>query len=422
MTKVMRKISSILLAFAMVITVMPFAAAPVLAEDEVAFTAYLNGISTEKTITKGWMEENKLEPQIFPFPAGKGKTWVYVVAEGPSYEAAIKEAYGVEDLEDLEDAKLDYIGNNNGFNIVPSKLKTATSCFKLVDENGEDVTGAFNSSYTDVKAVAMEGAEDVTPIMAIKEAEFKTYDDAKKALDEKTWETNAKYNIRPYLGGDLNDDIYLKKDGNINMASFNFVGKISISDSNMNLLLPTKLEIGSMKFTSTAAKQAKMPFDLTDAEIELLYGAATWTTSDETVATVDENGIIKPAGKIGSCVVKATMSKGNVLGKCNVTVDKSAFAPGKPGSFKATNVKTKTAKLTWTKASNATGYKLYRATSKSGKYSLIKTIKSGKTVSYKNTKRTKNKTYYYKVRAYREYDGVTIYSPYTSVKSVKIKK
>ena len=421
MTKVIKKISCMLIAFAMVMTMIPFVSAPVLAAENV-ITAYVNGVSTEKTVTTEWMEENKLDPQIFPFPSKQGGTWVYVIAEGPSYEAVIKEAYGVEDLEDLDDARLDYVGNTNGFNIVPSQLYSATSCFKLVNENDEDVVGGFKAAHNDVKAVALDGAEDVTPVMALREAEFNTYEEAKKALDENTWKASAKTDIRPYIGGNLNEDIYLKKDGSIKMGIFNFVGKFSISNSDMNLLLPTTLEMGSMKFTSTAAKQAKMPFALTDAEVDLLYGAAQWTSSDESVATVDENGNIKPAGKIGSCTVTAKMAKGNTIGKCKVTVDKSAFAPAKPGSYKVTNIKTRTAKLTWTKSARATGYRVYRYNSKTKKYTCIKTIKSPSTLYFKDTGRTKNKTYYYKIRAYREYNGTTLYSSYTTGRKVKITK
>lgn len=53
------------------------------------------------------------------------------------------------------------------------------------------------------------------------------------------------------------------------------------------------------------------------------------------------------------------------------------------------------------KVSGAKGYVVYRATSKSGKYKAVSTIKKGSTVSYINKKLTSKKTYYYKVRAYR---------------------
>ena len=81
----------------------------------------------------------------------------------------------------------------------------------------------------------------------------------------------------------------------------------------------------------------------------------------------------------------------------------------------------KQATLKWKKVSGAKGYVVYRATSKSGKYKAVSTIKKGSTVSYINKKLTSKKTYYYKVRAYRIENGKRIYSSYSKTKSAKIK-
>ena len=113
------------------------------------------------------------------------------------------------------------------------------------------------------------------------------------------------------------------------------------------------------------------------------------------------------------------------------TVDKkkvyssySSIASAKP-VLKTPSVKltsgSKKATIKWEKISGASGYEVYRATSKSGKYSKIKTITKNSTVSYVNSSLTKNKTYYYKVRAYRTVNGKKIYSSYSLAKSVKVK-
>lgn len=113
------------------------------------------------------------------------------------------------------------------------------------------------------------------------------------------------------------------------------------------------------------------------------------------------------------------------------TVDKkkvyssySSIASAKP-VLKTPSVKltsgSKKATIKWGKISGASGYEVYRATSKSGKYSKIKTITKNSTVSYVNSSLTKNKTYYYKVRAYRTVNGKKIYSSYSVAKSVKVK-
>jgi uncharacterized repeat protein (TIGR02543 family) len=77
-------------------------------------------------------------------------------------------------------------------------------------------------------------------------------------------------------------------------------------------------------------------------------------------------------------------------------------------------------KLTWSKVSYAHGYEIYRSKSSKGTYSRLKTITNGVTVSYKNTGLLRNKTYYYKVRAYRIVNGKKVYSLFTSVAYVRL--
>ncbi|MDO4176188.1 MAG: CHAP domain-containing protein [Bacillota bacterium] len=74
---------------------------------------------------------------------------------------------------------------------------------------------------------------------------------------------------------------------------------------------------------------------------------------------------------------------------------------------------TSSIKISWNAVSGASGYEVYRATSKNGSYSKIGTTSSK---SYTNDSITKNKYYYYKVRAYRTVSGSKKYSGYSSVK------
>ena len=95
----------------------------------------------------------------------------------------------------------------------------------------------------------------------------------------------------------------------------------------------------------------------------------------------------------------------------------------KTSTPKITSVTTgsKKANLKWKKVSGATGYEVYMATSKNGKYSKVKTITKSSTVKYSKTKLKKNKKYYFKVRTYKTVNGKKIYSSYSTVKSIKIK-
>ena len=81
----------------------------------------------------------------------------------------------------------------------------------------------------------------------------------------------------------------------------------------------------------------------------------------------------------------------------------------------------KKAYIKWKKIAGASGYEIYRATSKNGTYSKIKTITSSSTTSYTNSKLNRKKTYYYKIRAYKNVSGKKVYSSYSSVKYIKTK-
>jgi len=85
------------------------------------------------------------------------------------------------------------------------------------------------------------------------------------------------------------------------------------------------------------------------------------------------------------------------------------------------STKSKKATVQWKKISGASGYEVYMATSKKGKYSKIKTVTKGTTVKYTKSKLKKKKKYYFKVRAYKKINGKKIYSSYSSIKSIKIK-
>ena len=92
----------------------------------------------------------------------------------------------------------------------------------------------------------------------------------------------------------------------------------------------------------------------------------------------------------------------------------------KPKGTKAAAASATSIKVSWKKVSGASGYEVYRATSKGGKYSKVGTIKKGSTVSYTDKKATTGKTYYYKVRAYKTSGKAKVYSAYSAVTSAKV--
>ena len=77
---------------------------------------------------------------------------------------------------------------------------------------------------------------------------------------------------------------------------------------------------------------------------------------------------------------------------------------------------TKKPRITWSAVNKAYKYEIYRATSKSGKYTKMHTTKNK---SYTDTKAKKGKTYYYKVRAVAKKGYKSSFSKAVKIKCVK---
>ena len=89
-------------------------------------------------------------------------------------------------------------------------------------------------------------------------------------------------------------------------------------------------------------------------------------------------------------------------------------------SIKSTSTKGQI-KLTWRGNTYSEGFVVYRATSKNGTYTKIKTITDKNINSYTDSGLKSGKTYYYKIRGYMAYNGGKKYCQYSTVKSAKTK-
>lgn len=78
-----------------------------------------------------------------------------------------------------------------------------------------------------------------------------------------------------------------------------------------------------------------------------------------------------------------------------------------------------TAALNWKKTAGASGYYIYRSSGKNGKYSKIKTISGGNTVSYENTGLQEG-VYYYKVVPYGRINGKNVMSISSAAKGITV--
>lgn len=193
-------------------------------------------------------------------------------------------------------------------------------------------------------------------------------------------------------------------------------------------------ESKTLSFNILPGKTSKLTATQTATSIKASWKAVTGTSGYKVILYTAKNKTVKTVYTTKTTASFTKLSKGTTYkvkvyayktidGK-KVYASSSALittttAPGAP-TLKATAGKKK-ATLSWNKQTGASGYVLYMATSKNGKYSKIATLKGNSKVSFTKTGLSKGKTCYFKVKAYKTLDGKTVYGDYSAVKSAKIK-
>ena len=201
---------------------------------------------------------------------------------------------------------------------------------------------------------------------------------------------------------------YRNSDWNASTGNYNFTLK-------QDIYVPKTSRVSAKSSTSSISLSWKKVSGVSGYEVQLKSGKKykTVATASKTNATVKK---LKTGTKY-TFRVRAYKVISGVKYYSGWTTFSAATAPAAP-SLKATPG-TKSATLKAGKQA-ATGFEIYRASSKNGKFKKIATVK-GSSLSYKNKSLKSKSTYYYKVRAYVSVDGVKYYSAYSSVKSVKAK-
>lgn len=93
--------------------------------------------------------------------------------------------------------------------------------------------------------------------------------------------------------------------------------------------------------------------------------------------------------------------------------------PAAPANFTVV-LKSRTAKISWSKSVAAQGYEIYVSNSRYGTYTTLKIVGT-MTTTYSKSGLVKGKKYYFKMRAYtKNASGVKVYSGYSKVKAVNI--
>lgn len=139
----------------------------------------------------------------------------------------------------------------------------------------------------------------------------------------------------------------------------------------------------------------------------------TYVSSNPNVAAV-ANGVVT-AKAAGTAVI--TVYNNDYIAKCTVTV----YKPAAKVTIKSAKLKNGKVTLKWKKQSHVSGYQIYYKVG-SGKYVRRATKTSPSKVTFTSGKlKKKNKTYYYKVRAYVKVGNTKYYGPFSKVKKFKNK-
>lgn len=85
----------------------------------------------------------------------------------------------------------------------------------------------------------------------------------------------------------------------------------------------------------------------------------------------------------------------------SLSISRSNYPAGKVSSFRVRSYNYRGIKLYWDRVYDASGYKIYRATSRTGKYKQVKRVTNGTTTSWKDMNLRAGKRYYYKIKAYK---------------------
>lgn len=193
------------------------------------------------------------------------------------------------------------------------------------------------------------------------------------------------------------------------MMVFCFKGSAAeIYCKNPDMELPYAYPSLSLNQTKTTVSKGKTLQLKSTLSPKLGGDAVAYTSSNPKVAKVSSTGLVTGVAA-GTAKITAKAASGSTR-TCSITINN----PVPTLKISATGINS--VKLSWTSVPGASGYEVYQATSKSGKYSKVY---SGSATSFTKAPLSSNKTYYYKVRSFKKSGGKVTPGSYSSVLSAK---
>lgn len=213
------------------------------------------------------------------------------------------------------------------------------------------------------------------------------------------------------------------------IRAYKTVKKKDYSSSYSNeVLAKTNLEKPSIRATSAPSPtKAKLSWKKTDgAKGYQIYRASSskgkytksGTITRENVVSYTNTGLVPNKTYYYKVRAYTTVNKAKIYSKFSSVVSITPRLEA-PEIKSAAGISTDKVKISWKKTDGAKGYRLYRSTSRKGPYKLAGTTSGN---SCTDTGLSRQKTYYYKVRAYVKVSGSYRYSDYSDIWSVQTKK
>ena len=125
----------------------------------------------------------------------------------------------------------------------------------------------------------------------------------------------------------------------------------------------------------------------------------TWTSSDDSVVTVAEDGTITAVGLGTAVITCADKADANIKATCEVTVEDSTVLAAAVTVISGTSVK-----VTWNEVPSAESYQIYRLEAGNGSYEVAATAEAGET-EWIDTSLSAGKKYRYYTEAYAAVNG-----------------
>lgn len=217
---------------------------------------------------------------------------------------------------------------------------------------------------------------------------------------------------------DYNDEIQSFSSSNESVAKVDSKGKV------------TGISLGHTTITATTKKgkkascNVKVRYDINDCKITKIGNGEKFISYSgnlkPSITATYDNKVLEE-GKDYSLDYGENTSSGkgtiNIVGIGSYTGQKMAtfkIYPSKVSGVRILSNTTNSLKIRWDKEYGVTGYRIYRSTSKDGKYTKVATVSNKSSNTYTDGGLISGKTYYYKIRAYKTVGNENLYGDYSN--------